>query len=108
MEIHNPYFPESTKKDAKEKILFSISQVLHFKPIAQIPWSIDSLNLITPLPLYRQLKMKIIEIPDNKECEDLVDDSIQLISKIMPNSILKNLQAPKRSAETSYWKSFIK
>ncbi len=26
--------------------------------------------------------MKIIEIPDNKECEDLVDDSIQLISKI--------------------------
>ena len=52
--------------------------------------------------------MKIIEIPDNKECEDLVDDSIQLISKIMPNSILKNLQAPKRSAETSYWKSFIK
>ena len=52
--------------------------------------------------------MKIIEIPDNKECEDLVDDSIQLISKIMPNSILKNLQAPERSAETSYWKSFIK
>ena len=39
--------------------------------------------------------MKIIEIPDNKECEDLVDDSIQLISKIMPNSILKNLRAPK-------------
>ena len=26
--------------------------------------------------------MKIIEISDNKECEDLVDDSIQLISKI--------------------------
>ena len=30
--------------------------------------------------------MKIIEIPDNKECEDLVDDSIQLISKIAPKT----------------------
>ena len=78
------------KKDAKEKILFSISQVLHFKPIAQIPWSIDSLNLITPLPLYRQLKMKIIEIPDNKECEDLVDDSIHFISKIISQFTLDN------------------
>ena len=65
----------------------------------------DSLNLITPLPSYRQLKMKVIEISDDKEqthyesdssiSEDSVDDSIQFISKIKPNSILKNLRAPK-------------
>ena len=65
----------------------------------------DSLNLITPLPSYRQLKMKVIEISDDKEqthyesdssiSEDSVDDSIQFISKIKPNSILKNLWPPK-------------
>ena len=49
--------------------------------------------------------MKVIEISDDKEqtyhgsdssiSEDSVDDSIQFISKIKPNSILKNLWPPK-------------
>ena len=49
--------------------------------------------------------MKVIEISDDKEqtyygsdfsiSEDSVDDSIQFISKIKPNSILKNLRPPK-------------
>ena len=49
--------------------------------------------------------MKVIEISDDKEqthyesdssiSEDSVDDSIQFICEIKPNSTLKNLQAPK-------------
>ena len=39
----------------RKDIVFNLS-VLHFKPMAQIFLSINSLNLITSLPSYRQLK----------------------------------------------------